>query len=151
MNQTKQTKSNVAEMVTSDSCNFMQLFKDTDTPLKEHIKVFAEILTYRGIIQHLSSMCSSFDSGPPVLTALRNEIEQTAARQSWNTMFTPPRNSQRLKPDFYVGLILLLAVDPSFEYIRGDKAIVLAWHVEVSVVLIDALNIFKLHHSYASA
>ena len=71
-------------------------------------------------------MCSSFDSGPPASTARRDEAEQTAARQSSSMMFTPPRNSQHLKPDFYVGLILLLAVDPSFEYVKGDKAIVLA-------------------------
>lgn len=36
-------------------------------------------------------------------------------------IFTPPRG-QHLKPDFYVGLILLLAVVPSSEYFREDKA-----------------------------
>lgn len=48
-------------------------------PLNEHVKAFEDILIYCAIIQQLSFMYRSSDSGPRTPIAFGNEVEQTAA------------------------------------------------------------------------
>ena len=71
-------------------------------------------------------MCSSSDSGLRTSIALVMKYSRQQPGCLGILYLHLLEDSQHLKPDFYVGLILVLAIAPSSEYFKEDETIALA-------------------------